>query len=262
MHLTMDKPDLWLRRFHGGSSPTSRVICFPHAGASASYYFPISKALSPDVDMIAVQYPGRQDRSFEECRTSVAQLADEVTHEIRQLTDIPVTIFGHSLGATLGYEVARRLESDGVMISALFSSGQRAPSDSRDEGIHLLDDDALIENIRALGGTDSRLLENDEIMRMVLPTIRSDYMAAETYRYQPGPKLGCPLFTLVGEGDPLVSVEDARAWAVHTTGNFQLRTFPGGHFYLNSHFPAVVELISTHLKSQTNGAVSACQSDL
>lgn len=241
--------ELWLRRFHAAPSATNRILCLPHAGGSASYYFPLSRELSANADVVAVQYPGRQDRRFEPCCETVAQLADEIVSVVRPMTDLPLTIFGQSLGATIAFEVARRLEASGVMLSALFVSARRAPSAHRDERIHLLDDDGLLERMRALNGTDSKLLDDAEFLRMVLPAIRGDYKAAETYRYQPGPKLGCPVIVTIGDDDPMVSVDEARAWATHTTGKFRLRTFPGGHFYLNSCFPDVAEMISTHLSA-------------
>ncbi len=241
--------ELWLRRFGAAPTATSRILCLPHAGGSASYYFPLSKALAPDADVVAVQYPGRQDRRFEHCRETVAQLADEIASVVRPMTDLPLTIFGQSLGATIAFEVARRLDTSNVRLTALFVSARRAPSAHRDERVHLLDDDGLLEKIRVLNGTDSKLLDDDEILRLVLPAIRGDYKAAETYRYQPGPRLGCPIFAIIGDNDPMVSVDEAEAWAEHTTGEFRLRTFPGGHFYLNSCFPAVVGILSEHTRS-------------
>lgn len=79
---------------------------------------------------------------------------------------------------------------------------------------------------------------------MVLPAIRSDYKAAETYVYAPGPKLTCPVTALVGDTDPMVSAEEAVAWSEYTDGTFELRIWPGGHFYLETHAADVVSTIS------------------
>lgn len=103
----------WVRRFHpDGRDAAHRLICFPHAGGSASFYFPVSRALTPGVDVLAIQYPGRQDRRHEPCIDSIAALADALAEEVRPWCDRPVTFFGHSMGATLAFEVARRLEAE------------------------------------------------------------------------------------------------------------------------------------------------------
>ncbi|BFO16871.1 hypothetical protein SHKM778_32590 [Streptomyces sp. KM77-8] len=119
----------------------------------------------------------------------------------------------------------------------------------RDERVHLKDDDALIADIAGLDGTHDQVLGDEEIMRMILPAIRADYRAAETYRYVPGTALTCPVTVLTGDADPHVTSEEAHAWRQHTTGAFELKVFPGGHFFLNSHAPAVMTLIEDCLRT-------------
>lgn len=245
----MTDTDLWVRRFHPADVARSQLLCLPHAGGSASYFFGVSRALSPEIDVLAVQYPGRQDRLREPCVSSVHELADQLVAAIEPLTDRPITLFGHSLGASIGYEVALRLEAAGIEPTGLFASGRRAPHRNRQERTHLLPDAGLIAEVKALAGTDSSLLDDEDVLRMVLPAIRGDYTAAETYTYRPGPLLNCPVVALTGESDPKVSVEDADGWREHTNGEFELAVFPGGHFYLNECVPDIVHRIRTHARS-------------
>ncbi|MGW7256828.1 thioesterase II family protein [Streptomyces sp. NPDC054834] len=238
----------WIRRFNPAPDAAHRLVCFPHAGGSASFYFPVSRALSPAVDVLAIQYPGRQDRRHEPCVDSIHGLADALAEELDGWFDRPVTFFGHSMGASLAYEVARRFEERGTVLHGLFASGRRAPSTVREERVHLLDDDGLIEDITRLSGTDTQVLGDPEILRMILPSIRADYRAAETYRYTPGPRLTCPLTALTGDDDPQVTMDEAGAWAEHTSGPFDLKVYPGGHFYLNSQAPAVLSTLKSHLR--------------
>jgi pyochelin biosynthetic protein PchC len=249
-----DTGELWLRRFGPAPAASSRLVCFPHAGGAATYFFPVAKGLAPDVDVVGVQYPGRQDRHREPCLDTVADLADGVVAALRPLADRPLTLFGHSLGATVAFEVARRLEADQVELAGLFASGRRAPSVHYDERVHLRDDAGVMAAVRSLGGTEADLLDDEEVVRMVLPAIRSDYKAAETYRYQPGPRLQCAINGLVGEDDPRASAPDVRAWADHTGGGFMLHTFPGGHFYLKDSLPAILALLTAHLGTVSQGA--------
>lgn len=233
----------WMRRFHPADGAAARLVCFPHAGGSAPYFYHVGRMLAPGLDVLAVQYPGRQERRHEPVIESVPELADRVVAELRPWLDRPFALFGHSLGAVLAYEVARRLEAEGRRPLGLLASGHRAPHVERHDTAHLLDDDGLIAELRRLSGTDDALLDDDELLRLVLPCVRGDYKAAETYAYRPGPPLSCPVVGLTGDADPLVPVAEARGWAEHTTGGFELDVLPGGHFYLNDHVPALVERI-------------------
>ena len=235
--------DLWIRRYHPWEEAPFQVVCFPHAGGSASYFFPVSKALAKTADVLAIQYPGRQDRRTERCIDNVAELAASVTGVLQPWLDRPTVLFGHSLGATVGFEVARRLEATNTDLLALFASGRVAPTRARDETVHLRDDAGLITAVKALGGISAQVSEDAELLRMVLPPLRTDYKAAETYRYEPGPLLDTPIQVHLGDSDPKVTVDEARDWRKHTSGHFTMKTYPGGHFYLNTHAPKVIQAI-------------------
>ncbi|GGV40260.1 oleoyl-ACP hydrolase [Kitasatospora herbaricolor] len=226
--------DRWIRRFH--PSPASRVklVCLAHAGGSANFYLPLSALLAPEVEVLAIQYPGRQDRWHEPVVADIGTLADRITAALRPWTGEPLALFGHSMGAVLGFEIARRLEAGpGRPPLALFASGRRAPSRTRDERVHLLDDDDLVAEIEALQGTAPGALADPELRALVLPGVRADYRAIETYRCPPGATVATPVTVLIGDRDPRVDVAEAEAWFEHTTAATGLRVFPGGgHFYL------------------------------
>ncbi|PKW16027.1 thioesterase II family protein [Saccharopolyspora spinosa] len=236
----------WIRRFHPKPTAGNRLVCFPHAGGSASYFHPVSAAMPPSVEVLAIQYPGRQDRRQDPLVDDLTVLADTVTTVLLDWTDRPLTFFGHSMGATLAFEVARRLERIGVVTAGLFASGRRAPSCHREEAMHRSSDQELLREVMGLGGTESQLID-DEITRMILPSLRNDYRAVETYRYEPGSDVTCPVIAFIGDADPKVTPSEAQAWAGHTTGEFVLQIFPGGHFYLNEHKSVIVNAISDHI---------------
>ncbi|WP_333776359.1 thioesterase II family protein [Streptomyces sp. IBSBF 3136] len=244
----------WIRRFHPAPRAAAQLVCLAHAGGAASYFFPVSRALSPAVDVLAVQYPGRQERRREAPFEDAELLADAVAGQLAGLTDRPLALFGHSLGATVAFEVARRLEAVGTTPSALFVSGRTAPSRHRAQWVHLGDDERLLAEIVKMEGTEPAMLQDPELVRMILPALRSDYKAAETYRYRPGPPLRCPVVALTGDADPQVTEGEAGAWREHTTGPFELRVFPGGHFYLNHHAGEVVALIRQRLTAAAGNA--------
>ncbi|MCZ4095976.1 thioesterase II family protein [Streptomyces sp. H39-C1] len=239
----------YIRRYHTALAGTPRLVCFPHAGGSASFYFPVSQALAPDIDVLVVQYPGRQDRRKEPLIDTIAELADRVFEDLREFADEPLTFFGHSMGATVAFEVARRMADAGLPAPArLIASARRAPSRTRADRVHQKDDEGLITELRRLSGTDSRVLGNEEIMRLAIPSIRNDYKAVETYRADAGVRIDCPVTVFVGDDDPTTTLAEAAAWSDHTTGACELQVFPGGgHFYLADRPKEVLDAITRRM---------------
>jgi surfactin synthase thioesterase subunit len=241
----------WLRHYQPPAPDRIRLVCFPHAGGSASFYAPMSRALRGETDVLAVQYPGRQDRRREPLLGDIGTLADRTAEAVLPWHESgPVAFFGHSMGAIVAFETARRLERrTGKGPLVIFASGRRAPGHAVTETVHQRDDNGLIAELRQLSGTDSTLFDDEELLMSVLPAIRSDYRAIETYRAEPGAKVGCPVVALVGDRDPRVSVADTARWAEHTTGAFSRQVFPGGHFYLSDQAPAVLARVRDTLTS-------------
>ncbi|MFJ2112576.1 MULTISPECIES: thioesterase II family protein [unclassified Streptomyces] len=245
--------DLWIRRYHPTQDSDIRLLCLPHAGGSASFYFPVSAALAPRTEVLAVQYPGRQDRRLEPCVPSLPELADRLLPLVlNEWSDRPLALFGHSMGASLAFELAGLLEKAGVEPVMLFASGRRAPSRFRvEEDVHTRGDEALLAEVKRLAGTDTRILGDDEMLRMVLPALRADYRAAELYRPERVHQVNCPVTALVGDDDPKASLDDVRVWQEHTRGDFAMEVYPGGHFYLTEQAPAVLRRITEALTGTT-----------
>ncbi|MFY4718900.1 thioesterase II family protein [Streptomyces sp. LaBMicrA B280] len=250
--LPLDHPGPWLRRYHGRPvRAAATLVCLPHAGGSASFYYPWSEALSARYDVLAVQYPGRQDRHREPCLTEIGALAGALAAELAATVpaDRPLVLFGHSMGAVVGFETIRHLERFRAPRSPdlFFASGRRAPALSRDDGIHRLPDAELLAELTRLGGTDARMLEEPELIQLVMPTVRADFTAVETYTPEDGAAVRCPVVALLGDSDPRVTAEQAAAWHDHTTAGFALRVFPGGHFYLSEQLDAVLATVTAHV---------------
>lgn len=244
--------DTWVRRFHVARPDAPRLVCFPHAGGSASFFFPVSTALLPTTQVVAVQYPGRQDRLRESPLTDLTALAAGVFQALRPSLSATDWFFGHSMGASLAFEVALLMEHQlGVPPAGVIVSGRRAPSRFREESVHRRDDNGLVAEMRRLGGTDTSLLGDEDVARMVLPAVRADYQAIETYRPDRVDVLGCPIEVFTGTADPLVDAAEAAAWRDHTRAGARVRTFPGGHFYLTERPGEVIAAVGDVLAAGT-----------
>ncbi|MET9447106.1 alpha/beta fold hydrolase [Streptomyces cinerochromogenes] len=238
----------WIRRFHPAPEAAVRLVCFPHAGGAATYYHPLSQAMSPHADVLAIQYPGRQDRLAEPCIEDIPTLADRLVAELTPWTDRPLLLFGHSMGAAVAFEVALRLERRGVLPLGLFASGLRAPSLRRDRRMHLATDAELIAELKNLNAANATVLADETLLGMVLPALRGDYRAIDRYHNPSALPLRCPIVALTGDADPVADTADVELWARHTSASFRMRIFPGGHFFLDDHAEAVRREIREHIR--------------
>lgn len=239
----------WIRRYHSTPEAAVTLVCLPHAGGSASFFYPVSAALEGSVDVVAVQYPGRQDRHNEPQIGSIGELAAAVAEQVAALGPRPVALFGHSMGALAGYETAILLERAGHPVTHLFASGRRAPSTYRPGAVHQLSDDNLVAHVQHLDpdtGVADALADLD-VRAITLPALRADYRAVETYPVTSGPPLRCPITVLNGRDDPVVDAAEAAAWDSHTLGGFTSLTYPGRHFFVATHRQAIVSEIERRL---------------
>ncbi|MEU8508024.1 alpha/beta fold hydrolase [Streptomyces brevispora] len=242
--MATERQDTWLRRFHE-TDARAELICFPHAGGSAGFWYPLSTAVLPALDVRAVQYPGRQDRYREPAVRDLHRLADLIAEALGDGPPPagPRIFLGHSMGASLAHEVALRLAGtpDRGPV-ALLVSGRRAPCRTMAGAERLDTDAALLARVRSLGGTVPAVMDDPELLDLILPALRGDYAGLAAYVPSASVSLTCPVVALTGDSDPEAPVEDVRAWRDHTTGPFELRVFPGGHFFLADHLPAVADL--------------------
>lgn len=266
----------WIRCFHPKPAARHTLVCFPHAGGSASYYYGLSAALDPDIEMLVVQYPGRENRLFEEPAASVEALADGAYEALRTRLRRRPAFFGHSMGGVIAFEVARRLERAAhrspydITPYALVPSASSAPS-VRTARLTAVPsgaprgeaeaDDAVLARIMGLGGTRADVGENPELVRLVLPAIRADLRALEAYRVAEGAAVSCPVTVFVADADPDVPADEARAWGAHTTAHTGADTavhvFEGDHFYLGALPPAFLALLQDAVRHSRPGTSHA-----
>lgn len=229
-------PDsLWFHRPAPRPAAELRLFCFPHAGGGAAAFRGWPDLLDEDIEVVAVRLPGRESRFAEPRYRRMAQLSQDLSAALRPLLDRPYGFFGHSLGALVAFETARRLVADAAPAPVhLFAAACRAPQLPLDEpALHDLPSAALIERLCEYGGMPAEVLDQRDLLHVLLPTIRDDFELAETYRPARTGGLACPVTALGGRADGSVTNADLAAWRSTTTGPFSVVLVPGGHFAVN-----------------------------
>ncbi|MGB2677420.1 MAG: alpha/beta fold hydrolase, partial [Candidatus Acidiferrum sp.] len=227
-----------------------RLFCFPYAGTGASIFRTWSDGLPADFEVCPVQFPGRGTRLMETPFTQLEPLVQALAQALGPLLDKPFAFFGHSLGALVGFELARQLRrQSGVQPVRLFVSADRAPQlPHRDRPIHVLPEGEFLVELRCLNGIPGKVLEEVELMQTMLPVLRADLAVCETYVYSTEPPLNCPISTFGGLQDRRVSRGDLEAWRDQTSASFSLRMFPGDHFFWHTTQPLLLQVLSQDLR--------------
>jgi len=217
-----------------------RLVCFPFAGGGVTAFRSWSEGLADVAEVVVARMPGRESRIAEPALDDVGamarQAADALASIVGSTPERPFALFGHSLGAVVALEVARHLAArGGPQPRALFASGHRGPkSPERGEKVSQLPRAELIEKLAELAGTPREVLANRELMDVLLPTVRADFAAAESYTRPPGPPLALPIRVYAGRNDEHTPPAARATWADETTHPVAERVFDGGHFFIQS----------------------------
>lgn len=251
------------RWLHGdAAADVPRIVCCPHSGGSATYFRPWQEQAPDGIAVLAVQYPGRHERLGEPFARSVHEIADALaaeleadaragTHTNAGAQPTGLVLFGHSMGASVAFEAARRLARAGVPVAGLIASSHTAPTVPVTSTIHQLPDDAMWDELAAFGGTEPEVLEMAELREVFSPVIRADLtISAEYLEPDAADSIDLPLIGIAGSDDAIAPADEMRDWAKVTTGPFELRTYPGDHFYLDEHAPEILRLAAEMLSAQ------------
>jgi medium-chain acyl-[acyl-carrier-protein] hydrolase len=242
---------LWFSTSHLNDRAAVRLFCFPYAGGGSMIYRAWLRDLPPSIDAIPARLPGREARLNEVPLKRIEPLADALCEAMRPLLDRPFALFGHSMGAKLAFEVARRLSAAGFEPLHLFVSGARGPqAPGTDASVYNLPEPEFIEKLRELNGTPNEVLEHPELIRLLIPLLRADFESVHTYRYQAGLMLGCPITAYGGLKDRDVSSEHLSAWRKETAASFVQRMLPGDHFFINTERQLLIQSVSQELQRQ------------
>ncbi|WP_433599764.1 thioesterase II family protein [Nocardia sp. CA-135953] len=253
----------WIRQFHkhrstasdcsqvarNGTARPPLLIC-PHAGSGASTYRAFSKVLSEHFDVLIFQYPGRQDRAREAALATLPELAAGAFAEFRTSEHnrgLPLTVFGHSMGAMVAFELVRNAEAAGLEVRLLAPSAAVSPGRAIDLPPHPTEDEQILDHLGAMEGTGADVLGSRELMRMALPVVKADYRAFDAYTCPVDVQVQAKIHVLGGAEDPFITPRELYGWSNHSTREIDVTIFDGGHFYLNDNAAGIAELLAPEL---------------
>lgn len=215
------------------SAAPARIFCIPHAGGSAAAFRPWIPLLGERAQVCPIEPPGRATRFAEPAHHRLEPYVEALATAMRPWLDRPYLLLGHSLGALIAFELTRALAARGAPLPArLLLSGREGPRLSRERGADELGDDALVGYLKTYAGTPAEVFENPELLQLILPVVRADFTLLAHWRFDPAAKVSVAATAIGGAKDPEVPPATLEAWREVADGPFDVRVFPGGHFYL------------------------------
>ena len=239
-------PDEWVITPRPNPRARLRLFCFHSAGGGASMFVPWAALLPEDVELNAVQMPGRENRLKEAPHKRVDTALNALDEAIFPLLDRPYAVFGLSMGALVGFEFVRKLrQTYSIEPTHFFAASRRAPqTPERLPLIAHLPDVSFLEAIQERYKSIPEVIWKDaELMRLFLPLLRADFTLLETYAYADESPLTCPLTVLYGSEDPTLNEQETAMWELHTQGKFTRQAFTGGHFFPSTQHARVIEFL-------------------
>ena len=236
----------WYLEYKKNPHAAVRLFCFHHSGGGASAYFPWLGELSSYIEMVAIQLPGRENRFPEPLTNNLKYIINSLREGFELYKDKPFITFGHSLGGLISFEFIKSIYQSYSLYPRcmMISATKAAHMPFRMKHLSFMDDSTLKKELRIYNGIDDSILNNDELLELFLPIIRSDFSIYESYQSTNFAPLPCDILVFSGREDPTVNVAEIQAWSSYTTEKFEHISLPGGHFFVKDHQKSIVDHIN------------------
>jgi len=229
-----------------------RLFCLPYAGGGASVFRKWKEFLAPNIELFAIQLPGRESRYSEPPIQDLSLLIQEIANSIMNFGHCPFAIYGHSLGGSLAFELTLELERKGFYPEYLFISGRQSPGHiSLRSPIGHLPDDQFLNELAQYKSTPPEILQNHEFIKILLPMLKADFSIAEKCTHEPNKKVLADLIAIGSYKDIWLLPTSLEGWGDYTTGKFSTQWFDGGHLFLNENTQSLVDFIMSKLQLST-----------
>jgi medium-chain acyl-[acyl-carrier-protein] hydrolase len=244
------KVNSWISRRNPNLHAKQRLICVPYAGGGTAVFSEWPQKLGKDVEVCCLQLPGRETRFREKPFELMSELVPAAAEGIRDFLDKEFSLYGHSLGALIAFELVRYFRRHfGSEPANLIVSAARAPQLPYPFlSIGKLPQREFISEVgKRYEPISPELLADADMLQATLPILRADFAVFETYAYRDEPPLTANIHVFGGESDRTVSHEALLAWQAQTSGAHSVTMIPGGHFFIRDQRHRVLEFIRSLL---------------
>ncbi|OMP77909.1 thioesterase II family protein [[Flexibacter] sp. ATCC 35208] len=212
------------------------------AGGNMYSFSALAGALRPFFTVELLELPGRGKRIEEALLfTRKEAVADLLRQISARRNGAPYYIYGHSMGADLGFRVCRELEMIGDRPACFIPSGNPGPNITKRERLAHLPREAFFKELQEMGGINAGMLEDEELAAFIEPILRADFEMLEKedpVMY----KIDTPIYAFMGDKEKYVT--DIANWAIYTRSNFSFRVLEGNHFFIFNHSAVIANTIS------------------
>jgi surfactin synthase thioesterase subunit len=247
-------PNEWITTLNPHPDSRCRLYCLPHAGGGAALFRTWPSGLPADVEVCPIQLPGREIRFSEPRFTSITQLVQTLAPIMVPHLKKPFAVFGHSMGALIGFELIRELRQLGAPAPLRLLVAAREAPQLMETLLPLngLPDKEFFEELhQRYGGIPYEAFNNQEIRDVFIPLLRADIEMVETYRCRPEPPLDCPISVFGGWLDR-IAYPDLQAWQQQTRQPVFVQMFGGSHFFMQTDQAGLLEVIGCQLSPDSS----------
>jgi surfactin synthase thioesterase subunit len=237
----------WLSRLTPTTGDGVLLFAFPPAGAGSAIFRRWLPVLPPGIELVALKAPGREDRLAEPPLHGIEPLADAAAEAILAYADRPFAIFGHSMGALLAREVARRVPAH--LLRLIVVAGA-APPHRPVPSLAGASEAELVRTLGEWGGTPAAVLADPAVFRLFLPCLRADFAVADSGRrpFAPDELIDTPILALAGTSDPAAPPHTCAEWGRWTRADCTVHVVDGGHFFPFTHADQVLALVGAQCR--------------
>jgi acyl transferase domain-containing protein/surfactin synthase thioesterase subunit len=242
------EPGSWVVIPRPAPGARMRLFCFPYAGGSASVFSSWPGGLPPEIEVCAIQPPGRHERLHEPLPQSVEEMVAALVPVLLPYLDRPFATFGHCLGAVVMLGVLRELAAEhGLRAEQVFASGAPAPEWYLSTTMEGRSEEEFVELLRYLGFASPSVLDDADALRHLLPAVRSDFEVAARYVHVPAGRLDAPITIFAGRDDPFAPPNAMEGWRAQTSSWSSSAVFPGEHYFMASERDDLLGIIGEDL---------------
>lgn len=226
----------WINNYTRKQDCVHRLFCLPYAGGAASKYAAWKRCTPDNAEIVPIQIPGRESRIREPFAQDFTSLASEIAKNIAEFSSdkMPFSVFGHSMGGSMAFEVTKELEHREIPPMICFISSTDLVSMQNLPSVSAMTDTQLFELVSRYGAGEE--LETLKVFprfyQLFMRIIRADFVMLQKYTMNRSEKISTPICAYYSDCDKLVNEKMMNIWGKMTNGGFRCKCFAGDHFYL------------------------------